>query len=215
MNWKHLNGFEWLDRRACVLRDTPKGGRHLEAGCSTCRPLRHFAELRPDVRFSAVDYHDFSNHAPLGVDFHQLDLTSDNLPFADESFDSITLMHVMEHLPSYGKAPVEFYRVLKPSGRLYVEGPGPRSLLFPSSAKTITLNFWDDPTHIAPLSYGRICRVFGIAGMRVVCNGHSRSLPLILGMPWSFLKRDWLHFWAGFNHLFGWNVYVLFKKQDG
>jgi SAM-dependent methyltransferase len=213
MNWRHLKGIEWLDRRARFLSGTPVGGRHLEAGCSTCLPLRHFAELRPDIKFSALDYHDFSSQVPSGVDFHQLDLIKDNLPFMNATFDSITLMHVMEHLPQFGKAPAEFHRVLKPGGRLYVEGPGPRSLLFPSSLQTVTLNFWDDATHIAPLSYGRINGVFGLKGMRAIAKGHNRSWPLILGMPWTFLKRDWHHFLAGFIHLFGWNVYVVFQKK--
>ncbi|MDE3068116.1 MAG: class I SAM-dependent methyltransferase [Verrucomicrobiota bacterium] len=213
MNWKHLKGVEWLDRRAWFLSGTPKGGRHLEAGCSTCLTLRHFMELRPDLEFSALDYHDFSPNAPVGVEFHQLDLIEADLPFANESFDSITLMHVMEHLPRFGKVPFEFYRILKPGGRLYVEGPSPRSLLFPSSPRITTLNFWDDPTHIAPLSYGRINRVFGLEGMRVLVRGHNRSWPLILAMPWTFLKRDWHHFLAGFIHLFGWNIYVVFQKK--
>lgn len=212
MNWKHLSGREWLDRRAWFLRRTPQGGRHLEAGCSTCLPLRHFIELRPDLSFSALDYLDFSKHVPCGVDFHQVDLVKDELPFPDATFDSITLMHVMEHLPIFGKAPSELRRILKPGGRLYVEGPGPRSPLFPSSLNTVTLNFWDDPTHIAPLTYGRINRVFGREGMRVVARGHNRSWPLILAMPWMLSKRDWFHFWAGFIHLFGWNIYVVFEK---
>jgi SAM-dependent methyltransferase len=130
MNWKHFKNLEWLDRRAWFLSKTPKGGRHLEAGCSTCLPLRHFMELRPDIQFSALDYCDFSSHVPPGVDFHRLDLTQNELPFADETFDSITLMHVMEHLPQFGKAPAEFYRVLKPGGLLYIEGPGPPLFIF-------------------------------------------------------------------------------------
>jgi ubiquinone/menaquinone biosynthesis C-methylase UbiE len=68
-----------------------------------------------------------------------VDLIQNGLPFAGETFDSITLMHMMEHLPQFGKAPVELFRILKPGGRLYIEGPGPRSLFFPSSLKTVTL----------------------------------------------------------------------------
>ena len=214
MNWKRLKGREWLDARAAFLRDTPMGGSHLEAGCSTCLPLRHFIELRPDIKFAAIDYLDFSQDVPAGVPFHRVDLTRDKLPFENHTFDSITLMHVMEHLPSYDNAPAEFFRILKPGGRLYVEGPGPRSLLFPSSLKTVTLNFWDDPTHIAPLSYGRINRVYGVTGMRAIKKGYNRSWPLIAAMPWTLIQRDWHHFLAGFIHLFGWNVYVTFKKDS-
>jgi hypothetical protein len=66
VSWKHLKNLEWLERRALFLSKTPKGDRHLEAGCSTCLPLRHFMELRPDIQFSALGYYDFSNHVPAG-----------------------------------------------------------------------------------------------------------------------------------------------------
>lgn len=202
----------WLDRRAWFLSGTPAGGKHLEAGCSTCLPLRHFMELRPDLEFVALDYLDFSAHVPERVPFFRQNLITDDLPFPDATFDSITLMHVMEHLPQFGKAPAELHRILKPGGRLYVEGPGPRSVLFPSSMNTVTLNFYDDPTHVAPLSRGRINHVFGINGLRPFKSGFNRSLPLIAAMPWSLVKRDWHHFLAGVIHLFGWNVFVAFKK---
>lgn len=213
MNWKHLRHVSWLDKRAHFVCATPPGGRHLDAGCSECSTLRHFTEMRPDLRFEAVDYMDFSACVPPGVAFHRVNLITDRLPFEDASFDSITLMHVMEHLPSFGLAPSEFARVLKPGGRLYIEGPGPRSVLFPSSRGTITLNFYDDPTHLAPLSFGRIARVFGRDGLSLERSGIARCWPLILAMPWSLLKRDFLHFLAGFTHLGGWTIYCQFRKE--
>lgn len=212
MNWKHLRRMSWLDRRARFICGTPPGGRHLDAGCSDCSTLRHFTEVRPDLRYDALDYLDFSASVPPGVAFHRLNLITERLPFEDASLDSITMMHVMEHLPSYGLVPSEFARVLKPGGRLYIEGPGPRSILFPSSRGTITLNFWDDSTHLTPLSYGRVVQVFGVPGMRLEKSGIARCWPLILAMPWSLLKRDYLHFLAGFIHLGGWTIYCQFRK---
>jgi SAM-dependent methyltransferase len=212
MNWQTLRRFSWLDRRAHFVNQTPRAGWHLDAGCSTCGTLRHFIELRPDLHFVAVDCEDFSAYVPPEATFHRLNLITDVLPFPDAHFDSITMMHVMEHLPQYGTAPIELARVLKPGGRLYIEGPGPRSVLFPSSARTTTLNFYDDPTHVAPLSRGRIARVFGINGLQVRRSGTARSWVLILAMPVSLLRGDRLHLLGGLIHLGGWNVFVEFQK---
>ncbi|MCF7708703.1 MAG: class I SAM-dependent methyltransferase [Verrucomicrobia bacterium] len=216
MNWKALRRFTWLDRRARFIWRTPGGGRHLDVGCSVGDTLGHFVELRSDLEYSAVDVADFSERMPGGVRFERCDLVGDTLPFESGYFDSVTMMHVLEHLPvgGYGNAAKEIARVLQPGGRLYVEGPGPRSVLFPSSTRTVTLNFYDDPTHIAPLSKGRIARVFGEHGLDIVGSGSARSWPLILGMPLSLMKRDYLHFLGGFLHLFGWVVYVEFVKRE-
>jgi SAM-dependent methyltransferase len=196
------------------LHHTRQGGKHLDAGCSTCGTVGHFVELRPDLKITAIDSCDFSAHVPPGVEFHQLDLVAEKFPFANESFDSITLMHVMEHLRDFGSMAPELCRILKPGGRLYVEGPGPRSLLFPRSSKTITLNFWDDPTHVAPLSFGAIQNLFAQAGLRAVAKGHSRSWILIAAIPYSAARADWHHLLAGLIHLFGWSIYVVFEKPQ-
>lgn len=212
MNWRVLRRFSWLDRRAAFLNRTPVGGWHLDAGCSTCGTLRHFIELRPDLHFAAVDCAALEASVPDGVEFHRMDLVTDQLPFPNNKFDSITLMHVAEHLPSFGKAPQELARVLKPGGRLYVEGPGQRSLLFPSSTRDFPLNFYDDPSHIAPVSRGRLAHVFGLDGLRVKRSGAARSWVLIFALPWSLLRRDRFHVLSGLIHLGGVYVFVEFEK---
>jgi len=213
MDWRHLRRAPWLDRRARFLAKTPPAGLHLDAGCSTCGTLRHFMELRPDVHFTGVDLEDVSAEVPPGVEFHRLNLITDTLPFPDGHFDSITLMHVGEHLPQFGKVPTELARVLKRGGRLYVEGPGQRSLLMPSSTHDFPLNFYDDPTHIAPLTRGRIAHLFGVNGLRVRSSGAARSWAIILGLPWSMPRLNRYYFLSGIINLVGSYVCVEFQKE--
>ena len=172
-------------------------------------------EFRPDLHYAAVDLEDVSGHLPAGVEFHRANLITDSLPFPDGHFDSISLMHVAEHLPQFGKAPAELARVLKPGGRLYVEAPGQRSLLLPSSTRDFPLNFYDDPTHIAPLPRGRIAHVFGVNGLRVRSSGAARSWILVLALPWSILRLNRFYFLSGVIHLVGSYVCVEFGKGDG
>jgi SAM-dependent methyltransferase len=52
---------------------------------------------------------------------HREDITS--LSFGDESFDLLLSFDVLEHVPDYRTALREFFRVLKPSGRLVLTVP--------------------------------------------------------------------------------------------
>lgn len=45
------------------------------------------------------------------------------LPFQDESFDVVSLMNVIEHVPDYRRLLVEVMRVLRPGGMLYAICP--------------------------------------------------------------------------------------------
>lgn len=47
-----------------------------------------------------------------------------SLPFADESFDGVICMNALHHLPSYGAALREIFRVLRPGGRAVFSEPG-------------------------------------------------------------------------------------------
>lgn len=46
-----------------------------------------------------------------------------NLPFEDNSFDTILCNHVLEHIPDDTKAMQELYRILKPSGMAILQIP--------------------------------------------------------------------------------------------
>ncbi len=45
------------------------------------------------------------------------------LPFADDSFDHVFMVEVLEHVPEAGQALLEVKRVLRPRGRLLVAVP--------------------------------------------------------------------------------------------
>lgn len=65
----------------------------------------------------------------IGVDFNPntaADVLCDlnrPLPFADNSFDQVLAVHVIEHLEDVMKAMAEFHRVTRPGGRLYIVTP--------------------------------------------------------------------------------------------
>ena len=94
MNWAYLRRFPWLDTRARFVARTPQGGALLDLGSSDGETLRHFAELRPDLRLFASDVAGQPDQYPPGCQFHRADLERDRLPWEDQSMDAITCMHL-------------------------------------------------------------------------------------------------------------------------
>ena len=56
-----------------------------------------------------------------------------SLPFVAESFEGVLCMNALHHLPSYGAALAEIYRVLKPGGRAVFSEPGVEHAVQPLS----------------------------------------------------------------------------------
>lgn len=48
---------------------------------------------------------------------------AENLPFADDAFDAVICLNIIEHVASHEGTISEMLRVLKPGGRFYLDGP--------------------------------------------------------------------------------------------
>lgn len=66
----------------------------------------------------------------VGVDLNpdsdadlRFDLTHFPYPFAGNTFDLIVCKQILEHLPDLEKTFEEFFRILKPNGRIHAESP--------------------------------------------------------------------------------------------
>lgn len=216
MNWKALRLFPWVDTRARFVAATPPNGALLDLGSSDGETLRHFAELRPDLAFFAADIAGAPENYPRGCRFARVDLEKDPLPWGDATMDSVTCMHLVEHLQSLTHLASEAARVLRPGGRFYLETPGPVSLRTAategSRALRFTLNFYDDPTHVRPVEVPAMMELVRQAGLEVTGQGTSRN--------WLFAASDLLLRWGPPSrrkytarvHWLGWSVYVTAQK---
>jgi glycosyltransferase involved in cell wall biosynthesis/2-polyprenyl-3-methyl-5-hydroxy-6-metoxy-1,4-benzoquinol methylase len=88
---------------------------------------------------------------------------SEALPFRNGAFDLVTFMEVIEHTESPVLSVEETRRVLRPGGRVALTTPNyPMKRLFDLRA-AVRQRSWarlkDDPTHISPLSAGRLERL--------------------------------------------------------
>lgn len=103
----------------------------LDAGCGRTLPvLRKF--LGKADRLIGVELVDFTD-APQGIETYNADLSQ--LPIADGSVDVIMSRSVFEHLTDPEAVYREFFRVLKPGGRVVF----------------LTANMWDYGTQVARL----------------------------------------------------------------
>jgi 2-polyprenyl-3-methyl-5-hydroxy-6-metoxy-1,4-benzoquinol methylase len=216
MNWSRWRTIPWIDTRAAFVARTPKNGSLLDLGSSDGETLCHMAELRPDLQFSSVDIAGRPPRTPPGTSFAKANLESDTLPWPNASFDAITCMHVVEHLNTMASLWREIARLLKPGGRVYVETPGPESVTTPSPPTSlrgkITLNFYDDPTHIEPVAPETLMKAASASGLTATNTGRSRNLLFAAAYPvLSILSRSRKRYVAEL-HWTGWSVYVIAEK---
>lgn len=118
-----------------------KGSLVLEAGCGVGAQTKILATKNPDSNFISVDLSADSiieakemikSSGINNVEFKQADIY--NLPFKDETFDSVIICFVLEHLHSPKHALEELKRVLKRGGTIIaIEGDHGSTFFYPDS----------------------------------------------------------------------------------
>lgn len=101
--------------------------RVLDVGCNVGALLQGFAELNPFAQLAGVDVNAAAVTAARNrVPHADIQLVSGTrLPFPDDTFDCVTCIEVLEHIPSTARRSslAEMCRVLAPGGQLIVRCP--------------------------------------------------------------------------------------------
>ncbi len=120
-------GFFYREKMRAIHRIAPEGPVHdvLEVGGGQGGVA---SLLYPGARITNVDLDPALGAAPVNrandVRFICGDATK--LPFADGSFDVVTMFDVLEHVPAHDRAAAEALRVLRPGGWLLASSPNDR-----------------------------------------------------------------------------------------
>lgn len=136
-------------------------GRLLDVGCN----IGLFLSVARDEGFSVTGAELNRECAEFGVRNFKLDIRSEsleNIAFAGESFDVVTLFDVLEHVPDIHGLLAEARRILKKDGLLVVQSPNIRSLM-----ARLTRSNWvwltppDHLYHFAPATLNRLLKEHG------------------------------------------------------
>lgn len=132
------------------IADAVAGSRsHLDIGCSTGALLGVASELSPGIKLAGCDLsRERLAEAATLIPTARLDLVDANksLPYADDEFDSVTCLEVLEHLDAPGVLLKEIWRTLRPGGVALITTPNADALM-----RRIFPNRWyalNDPSHV-------------------------------------------------------------------
>ena len=216
MNWKYFRHLSWIDRRARFVNNTPAGGALLDIGSSDGETLTHFAELRPDIKLFATDLAGCPEKYPPGCLFHRGDIQKDRLPWPASSIDSITCIHLVEHLTSLDFLFEEMARVLKPTGQTFIETPHLKTVVLQSLpgawAGTFPMSFYDDPTHVKPVATGVLAHAARRVGFKIISCGISRNWLFALSYPFFLLAPPSRQKYTAKLHCIGWSTYFIAER---
>jgi glycosyltransferase involved in cell wall biosynthesis len=188
--WK--NNFKFIDKKYCTASYLVRNNSQASLGSNKIELLKTKHQLLPKLKLHLACGHDY-NDDYINVDFYapddaKCDVRFDvqKLPYPDNSVDEIKAFHIIEHFHFFEIKEVlkEWYRVLKPGGRLYLETPD-----FLETCR----------------SFVEGSSVMGIEDWRVLLYGHFFAHPWVPGQTHKFLftenqLRTNLS-WAGFKQV--------------
>ena len=114
------------DLEFSIVSPYVKGKRVLEAGCGTGLILKRVAKIAKSACGIDLSPGMLAHARNRGLDCYEADLC--NIPFEDESFDTVYSFKVLPHVEQIETALKELARVCKPGGHLVLEFYNPHSL---------------------------------------------------------------------------------------
>ena len=166
----------------CISK-LPKNAKILDVGCGKGSYLKEIYKYRPDLKLYGVDIGEVEKFLPKHIFF--IKGSGEKLPFKDGIFDFIFCFHVLEHVLNPHDFMMEFYRILKKEGYVYIEMPYYKTAYIPDGS----MNFWSDVTHVRPYNYNSAERLLSENGFKVIEIKIWRNYKSIMLGPYLILKR--------------------------
>jgi methionine biosynthesis protein MetW len=153
----------WLDQSVMHL-PAHKGGRLLDVGCGDGNFLSLMSKLGWSVCGIEPDPVGVQSAVNRGLDVRSGSL--ENAVFEDDSFDAITLNHVIEHVPDPKAVLSECRRIVKRDGQIVVVTPNADSLLHRKFGRHYL--HLDPPRHLQIFTSASLNSLCQQSGLRVL-----------------------------------------------
>lgn len=215
---KHIYNFS---PRLAFFRSLAPHSTILDIGCGSGSNAFAIWAINSTATIYGLDLYE-GHFAPQRIIYKQVNLDVDGLPYPDNYFDAIVCTHVIEHLQNPISLGSDIYRILKPTGSLYIEAPNWISMLIPSFGLARNqhnpFNFFDDPTHLRPWTkqslYELVATASALSVMRLATVKNYRCLlfdPFIILYGIAFKKRSLVinSVW----NLVGWSIFCVGIKD--
>jgi SAM-dependent methyltransferase len=144
-----------------------KTGKILDIGCGT----GEFLKICNDAKWQTLGIEPDDEARNMGINNFGLDVRKeeDLVKLPNESFDIISMWHVLEHVPDLNGRIEEIKRLLKPNGLIIIAVPNCNSL----DAKIYRENWaaYDVPRHLyhfTPKDIETLCRLHGLKLTRIL-----------------------------------------------
>jgi ubiquinone/menaquinone biosynthesis C-methylase UbiE len=147
-----------------LLKSVTDFGYHLDIGCGT----GEFLNVCQQTGFKVEGVEPSQLAREQAVNNYNLSVSEDtNLEqFKDDTFDSISMWHVLEHVPNLIKTITEFKRILNKNGKVIIAVPNHKS--WDSSYYSEFWAAWDVPIHLWHFSKETIELLFNKNGFKLI-----------------------------------------------
>jgi ubiquinone/menaquinone biosynthesis C-methylase UbiE len=179
-----------------IVQEIGNVSNHLDFGCGPGTLIhllpQGISAVGVDIAAAQLTYAN-QNYAGPQKEFVKID--SPHLPFADQTFDSISCIEVVEHLELKLTREIlsEFVRVLKPGGKLIVTTPNYGSLW---PLIEVMVNRFSDVSyeeqHITKFKRANLQTLLKESGFSQISVTTFMSVsPFLAGIHWSLADRAW------------------------
>ena len=145
-----------IGTKVSLLKSIQKTGAHLDVGCGT----GEFLNACKLAGFTTKGIEPSELARKQAINNHRLDISSntDLSQYTDKEFDSISMWHVLEHVPALNETIKQFDRLLKPGGKIIIAVPNHKS--WDAKFYKEFWAAWDVPIHLWHFSKETIEQIF-------------------------------------------------------
>jgi 2-polyprenyl-3-methyl-5-hydroxy-6-metoxy-1,4-benzoquinol methylase len=209
-NWMYQNiRNHTIGSKISLLKSVKKNGKHLDIGCGT----GEFLNACKNTGFKVLGIEPSGTARKQAIENYNLSVSKDTdlSQYANSEFDSISMWHVLEHVPNLNETISHLNRVLKSDGKLIIAVPNHKC--WDSSYYKEYWAAWDVPIHLWHFSKKTIERLFKNHEFRLI-----KIKPMIFDSYYvSLLSEEFLsgkkNFIKGFLIGFISNLFGIFTKR--